>query len=168
MPRRSKVMALPAEVRRRLEQLLIERGFSGYSELADWLTEQGHPISHAAVHRHGAELERRIEQVKVATEAAEAFVAAVPDDTGAMADAGLRLAQERIFQVFLAAEGGNLKELAAAGRALAEMSRAGTAIRQERRKALSEAAGRAGKEMRRQGLSREGAAAIRKAIQGGE
>ena len=166
MPRRSKVAVLPEEVRAELDRRLVAGSFSGYVELAEWLTGQGYPISHASVHRHGEELERRIEAVKLATEQAEALVAASPDDTGAVADASIRLAQERIFQVLVAAEGGDLKDLSAAARALAETARAGTAVRAERRKALAAAAERAGKAMAKRGLSGDTATAIRAAIEG--
>ncbi|MCY4548139.1 MAG: DUF3486 family protein [Defluviicoccus sp.] len=166
MPARSKVMALPREVRERLDRLLIERGFSGYAQLAEWLAEQGHPMSHAAVHRYGSALERRIEQVRLSTEMAQTLVAATPDDSNAMADAALRIAQDRMFSLLLAAEGGDLKQIAAAARAIAETARAGTAIRADRRRALSEAAEAADGAARRAGLSTDTAAAIRAAIEG--
>ncbi len=166
MPRRSKAMALPAPLRRRLDALLVERGFSDYAALADWLADQGHPMSHAAVHRYGSRLERRIEHVKLATEQAEALVAAAPDDAGAVADASIRVAQQRIFDVLLASEGGDLKELSRAAAALADTARAGTAVRAERRKALERAAEAAGAEAKRHGVSPETAAAIRAAIEG--
>ena len=68
MPRRSKVLTLPAEVRKRLEALIVERGFSGYVELADWITAQGHPIGKSALAEHGSKLQRRIEALRLATE----------------------------------------------------------------------------------------------------
>lgn len=166
MPARSKVAQLPPEVREELDRRLVAGSFSGYVELAEWLTGQGFPISHAAVHRHGSQLERRIDAIKVATEEAEALVAAAPDDSGAVADAGLRLAQERIFQILLSSEEGNLKETASAARALAEMARAGTALRADRRKALADAADAAEAAAGKAGLSPDTAAAIRAAIEG--
>ena len=53
-----------------------------------------------------------------------------------MADASLRLVQQRIFDLMMAAEGGNLKEFAATARALADTARASLTVRQERRKVL--------------------------------
>lgn len=144
MGRRSKVLSLPRDVRSRLDALLIERGFGGYVELADWLAGEGHSIGKSALHQYGKGLERRIEQIQLATEHAEALVAAAPDDQGALADASMRLVQERIFEVMLAAEdagdGNDLKALASAARALAETARASTTVRQERRKVLHEIA----------------------------
>jgi len=166
MPRRSKVLALPRAVRERLDALIIERGFGDYAELAQWIAEQGHPMHTATLARHGQALKRRIAQVRIATEQAEALVAASPDDTGAVADASLRLVQQRIFELMLAAEGGDLKELSAAARALAETVRATLSIRKDRRRILSKAADAADKAAARAGLSADTAAAIREAIQG--
>ena len=166
MPRRSKAMALPAPLRRRLDALLVERGFSDYAALADWLADQGHPMSHAAVHRYGSRLERHIEHVRLSTEWAEALIAASPDDAGAVADASIRLVQQRIFDVLMASEGGDLKELARAAAAAADTARAGTSIRVERRKALERAAKAADAEAKRRGVSPGTAAAIRAAIEG--
>ena len=82
---------------------------------------------------------RRIEQVRAATEQAEALLAVVPDDAGAMSEAALRQVQAKIFEMMLHAEGGKLKELAACARALADIVRAWLAVRQDRRKVLAEA-----------------------------
>ena len=166
MPQRSKVAQLPDEVRAELDRRLIAGGFAGYVALSEWLADAGYAISKSALAAHGGRLERRIEALRLATEQAEALIAASPDDAGAVADASIRLAQERIFELLLAAEGGDLKELAGAARALAETARAGTAIRAERRKALAQAAERAGQAVRKAGLSADTAAAIREAIAG--
>lgn len=162
MPQRSKVALLPDGVRRDLDRRLTEGAFGGYVALSEWLAGQGFAISKSALAAHGSRLERRIEAVRLATEQAEALIAAAPDDAGAVADASIRLAQERIFEVLVAAEGGDLKELAGAARALAETARAGTAIRAERRKAAE----RVDKAAPKLGHSPEIAAAIRAAIEG--
>ena len=106
MPARSKVLALPRDVKRRLDELLVEKGFSDYRGFAKWLTEQGHPMSHMAVQRYGSQFERRIESIRMSSEMAAALVAASPDDPGVVADASIQLVQERMFQVLLASEGG--------------------------------------------------------------
>ena len=166
MPQRSKVALLPEEVRKELDHRLIAGAFSGYVELSQWLAREGYAIGKSALAVHGAKLERRIEALRLATEQAEVLIAAAPDDAGAVADASIRMAQERIFELLMAAEGGDLKELAGAARALAETARAGTAIRAERRKARAEAAAAANKVMSKRGVSAATAAAIRAAIAG--
>lgn len=132
------MLALPRDVRTRLDAALIDRGFTGYAELADWLTSEGHPVGRSAIHQYGRRMERRLDQIRLATEQAEALVAAAPDDQGALADASIRLVQERIFDVMLAAEDNDLKSLAATARSLAETARASVTVRQERRKVLEE------------------------------
>lgn len=166
MTARSKVAALPEDVRKELDRRLIEGAFSGYAELADWLTEQGYPISHASVHRHGVDLERRIEALKLSTDTAIALCEAVPDDDGAVSDATLRMAQERLFQIMLATEDGSLKDMSSALRAVAESARASTAIRSERRKALAEAADRADAAAKEAGAPPDILAVVRQAIEG--
>ena len=53
MAQRSSVELLPEEVRHALERRLAESGFSNYSELTEWLNNQGYEISRSAVHRFG-------------------------------------------------------------------------------------------------------------------
>ena len=166
MPPRSKVAQLPDEVRQELDRRLIAGVFSGYVGLSEWLAEAGYSIGKSALAEHGSRLERRIEMLRVSAEQAKALVAAAPDDEGAVADATLRMAQERLFELFLATEEGDPKLIVAAGRALTDMARASTAIRVERRKVRAEAAKDADKVMRKQGLSADATAAIRAAIEG--
>ncbi len=163
---RSKVATLPEDVRKELDSRLIASGFGDYTQLAEWLRSQGFEIARSSVHRYGANLERRIEQVRLATEGAESLVGAAGDDTGAVADAGLRMIQQKLYDVLLASEEDDLKALSAAARALADTARAGTTVRQERRKILREAAVKAGRVARRKGVSKDTAAAIREAIEG--
>ena len=166
MAPRSKVAGLSEEVRQELDRRLIQGSFSGYVAIAEWLTEQGYPISHASVHRHGAQLERKIEAIRIATEQAKAMVSAAPDAEGAMSEATIRMAQERLFVLLNEADGGSLKEVATAARAIADMARASISVSAERRKALADSADAAETEAKNQGMSAEGAAAIRAAIEG--
>lgn len=62
MPPRSKVKALPAVVLDEFNAKLIERGFTGYEELAAWLKSIGYDISKSALHRHGSALEAEFDE----------------------------------------------------------------------------------------------------------
>ena len=168
MPARAKILTLPKDVQQKLNEFIIERGYSGYGLIAAWLAEQGHEISTATVARHGQQMKRRLAMISQATNEAEAIVAALPDDTSAMADVSIRLVQERIFQVLMASEEGNLKELSKAALAVATTARAAGGVRIERRKILAEAAKRGGAQARKAGLSPDAVAAIRAAIERGE
>lgn len=167
MPVRSKAAFLPEDIRRELDRRLVSGAFSGYAALAGWLTDRGYPISHAAVHRYGSRLERKIETMRLSTEYAKAIVTGAPDAEGAVSEATLRMAQERLFTLLSeAGEDASLKDVASACRAVADMARAGTSVSAERRKAVAEAADRADGAVKKAGLSEDTAAAIRAAIEG--
>jgi len=140
MPRPSKIATLPADVQQRLDARLIAQGFAGYHALSAWLSEEGYQISHAAVHRHGQALERRIAQIDASTQAARALMAHDPDAEGNLAAASIKLAQSRMFDFLMAAEAGDPREMTAAARALADLGRATVTINRERERVLTKAA----------------------------
>lgn len=79
MAPRSKISQMPPDVRAWLDKSLSDRGFSGYQELAALLKEKGYDISHAAVHRHGQKLARRLDAIQASTEAAKLIAQQAPD-----------------------------------------------------------------------------------------
>ena len=170
MPARSTVSQLPAEVREALDRRLIEGGFSDYTGLTDWLAGVGFTISRSAVHRHGAQLERRIEQVRIASEEARAIEAAVEDEGESIAFGILTQCQVMLHRIALAADEGDPKLACQQARALADLTRAGISLRKERklghREGVTEAAGAADDAARKAGVSPESAAVIRAAIEG--
>ena len=105
MPPRSKVLQLPEEVRRELEQKLIGGGFSDYNGLAEWLIEQGFEISRSALHRWGKDFEERVAAVKLATDQMRALAEAADDPEG-LANAGLLSSgQELLARTLIKLEG---------------------------------------------------------------
>lgn len=165
MPAQSKIAALPEDVRAELDRRLIAGGFSDYRGLADWLSENGCEISHVAVHRHGQEVQRQIEMIRLATDNAKALRDATGDDTDALADGAMRMIQAQMWKVLAAGGEGDVRALSQAARALADTARASVTIQQERRKVLGEAAEAAGTEARRLGMPPDFEAAIRKHVQ---
>lgn len=105
MPPRSKVASLPVKVKAWLDQALAENNFSEYEMLASELAGRGFAISKSALHRYGQDFESRLSSLKIASEQAKAVVAAAPDDEGAVNEALMRLVQEQLFNVLLAADG---------------------------------------------------------------
>lgn len=99
MGERSKVTGLPPDVREALEKKLIEGGFQGYVQLQDWLRVQGFNISKSAVHRFGSRLEEKVAKLKASAERARALVEASPDVADNMAQATMRLLQEKLYVV---------------------------------------------------------------------
>ena len=167
MPPRSKISQMPENIRSELDRRLVSGGFSDYRGLTAWLVENDIEISIGAVQRHGSLLQERTDQVRAATEMAQALVAGSPDDGGAMSEAALRLIQERMFDLLLRAEEQDLEGMAKAATALAKASRANNAVREERRKALAAAADVAEQAAKRAGIGKNVIAAIRRDIEGG-
>lgn len=175
MPQRSAVEQLPDEVRGQLDRRLSEAGFSGYDQLAEWLTEQGYQISRSAVHRYGQRLERRMETIRASTEAARQIANIAPDDEDERSAAVISMVQSELFEAMLALEeaqdadaGERVALLSKAGRAIAEVSRASVNQKkyaaEVRRQTQEEAAEAVETAARKQGLSDDGVSALRKAI----
>jgi len=99
--RRSKVAMLPESVRAELERRMVERAFSGYEDLADWLRQQGYQIAHDGVRRHGTWLKQKIEAMKRFAEDAKAIAAATSEGTYAAVDVTTQLIHQRVFSILL-------------------------------------------------------------------
>jgi len=164
---------LPDEVRQELEKRLIQGGFAGYVDLAEWLNEQGFEISKSSVGRYGKNFKNRLQALKVATDQAKAIVEASEDDAGAMNDAIIRLVQTKTFELLVELEADN-KDLPRIGQMVAKLAQA--AVRQKkwqqemegkiREKALEEAAQAVGAAAAEQGLNNEQAEFWRKKVLG--
>lgn len=146
MPPRSKVLRLPDETRRELEQKLIASGFSDYEGLQEWLLDKGFEISKSAIHRFGQPFAARMEALGVATQQAKAIVEGAPDDEGAMAEALMRLMQEKLFDVLLNMEVDPAKvNIGAVAKALAPIARASIALKKHSMEVRERAAAAADK-----------------------
>lgn len=167
MPPRTKVEALPAEVKAWLDKALVEGNFSGYEQLEDELKARGHTIGKSSLHRYGSAFEQKLASLKMASEQAKAVVTAAPDEEGAVNEALMRLVQEHLFHLLMA-EGGKI-DLPKVARAVAELGKASVtqakwrAEVRAKAEAAAEAAARIG---RKGGLSEESVAEIRRKILG--
>ncbi len=167
MPPRTKVEALPAEVKAWLDKALVEGNFSGYEQLEDELKARGHTIGKSSLHRYGSAFEQKLASLKMASEQAKAVVTAAPDEEGAVNEALMRLVQEHLFNLLMA-EGGKM-DLPKVARAVAELGKASVtqakwrAEVRAKAEAAAEAAARIG---RKGGLSEESVAEIRRKILG--
>ena len=167
MPARSKVEALPVEVKAWLDLALVEGNFSGYEQLEDELKARGHTIGKSSLHRYGSAFEQKLASLKMASEQARAVVTAAPDEEGAVNEALMRLVQEHLFNLLMAEEG--KFDLPKVARAVAELGKASvtqakwrTEVR-AKAQAVAEAAAKIG---RQGGLSEKSVAEIRKRILG--
>lgn len=167
MPPRSKVAALPAEVKAWLDKALAENNFSDYEALADELSGRGFAISKSALHRYGQNFEERLSALKIASEQARAVVAAAPDEEGAVNEALMRLVQEHLFKLLLT-EGGQI-DLPKVAKAVAELGRASVVQKKwqaEFREKAEAAAAKVEKIAKKGGLNAETVAEIRREILG--
>ena len=92
---------MPTAVREWLEQALIDSKFSGYKELEELVKAKGFDISHAAIHRHGQKLERRLAAIQASTRAAEAIAKAAPDTADNRSAAVTAMIQTSLFDALM-------------------------------------------------------------------
>ena len=130
MPPRSKVAALPPEVKEWLDKALVENNFAGYELLAAELKGKGYEISKTGLHRYGQQFEDRLNALKIATEQARAVVQASPDDDDAMNQALIRVTQEKLFTVMMDLHiDPEQIDIAKLTRSIADLSRSSTAAK---------------------------------------
>lgn len=175
MPPRHSVAALPEDTRKALETRLIKGGFSGYTELAEWLQAEGYEISRSALHRFGKDFQNRIDAIRQSTDMARVLREQCGDDDGALNDASLRMAQRLLFDVLqkIDAEDVESIEIPKLVRALADLSRASVSQKKwqtEYEEKLSaraaEAADAVESQAKSSGVSSEGIAFMRRKILG--
>ena len=167
MPPRSKVAALPAEVKAWLDQALVESNFSGYELLSGELESRGYSIGKSALHRYGIEFEDKLSALKMASEQARAVVQAAPDEEGAVNEALMRLVQEHLFKLLMS--DGNQIDLPKVAKAVAELGRASVVQKKwqaEFREKAEAAAARVEKIAKKGGLNAATVDEIRREILG--
>jgi hypothetical protein len=101
MPRRNKVLALPPELRKWLDDELMRRGFSDYDQLAADLRARGADVSASGLQRYGSPFEKAMALSKIAAEQARALVDAVPDDQDKLGAAVIRVTQQKILNLLM-------------------------------------------------------------------
>ena len=127
MPTLSKIKTLPEEVRKGLEQQLIENHFSNYDDLAEWLQNQGFEISRASVGRFGKDFKKHCEDLKRSTDMAVILSQQLGDDENALGDAAIRTMQSELYQAMQEYDWGriNLMSPNELSLSVARLSRAG-------------------------------------------
>lgn len=177
MARASKIGALPAEIRDWLDNALAEGNFSGYQLLSEELKARGYNISHAAVHRYGQKIEKRMAAIRAATEAAQLLAKNTPDQSDELSASVIRMAQSELFDVMVdlqEAEAENdpskrVKLLSRAALAISNLARAKVTHRkwQDEARARTEAAASSAEKIARKGgLSAESVEQLRREILG--
>lgn len=175
MGAKSKILALPPELRAELERLLVDQTHGGYEALSAWLAENGYSIGKSSVHRYDQKLQAVMARIRASTEAARLIAQASPDDADEHSAAVLRMVQSALFDAMThitdaqdADPAEQVKLLSQAARAVSDASRA--SITQKRwaeevrgkLDALERAQGKTGK-----ALDAETLKAVREALYGG-
>lgn len=171
MPPRSKVQALPEEVKQWLDAELVQNSFSQYSQLAQELRQRGYHISKSSLHAYGQAFEERLKTIRLVTEQARAVVQAAPDEDGAVNDALVRLTQEKMFAILMEMSVNPQEvDLPKMARAVAELGKAAVAQKrwqaEARKQALHDAAQEAAHAARSVGLTDDAVAQIQQRILG--
>jgi len=167
MAPRSSIYDIEPEDKKELDSRLIKGGFSGYSDLAEWLQALGYDISRSSIHRYGKNFEERVGALKMVTEQCKAIVEESPDDQGLVNEALIRLTQERVFNLMLELEVAfTAKDLASITRAVANLSRASVSQKRLMSEYRAKVADKASEAALQRGLSKDDANFLRAEILG--
>lgn len=168
--KRSAVELLPDDIKRELNGLLVSKGFSDYSGLADFLEQKGWQISRSALHRYGQRFEERLGALRLATEQADAMTKAAPDESGVVSDAVIRMCQERMLTLVMNLPDEEVVDnMPRISRAVADLSRAGVGQKRwmaEVKARAQSVAEDVAKDAKKAGLSDETVSTIRARILG--
>jgi hypothetical protein len=168
----SSVEVLPTEIKSWLDQQLVERRFTGYSDLAQALSRQGFHISRSALGRYGKRYKDEIKQLRQSIEMAKGFADVVGDDGAAMNQTLTALTQQTLMQIVREGKYDADIKLPALVQAISQLNRADVNTRKfqiqqkARREALAEAAAKAEEGLHKQGMSTEAIDAIKRDILG--
>jgi len=182
MPRPSQLNQLAPDDLTAFERELVNRNFSDYDGLVEWLAARGYEISRSVAHRHGQKVKRRLEAVKASTEAARLIAEAAPDDADLRSAAVISMVQSEMFELLLNLQeaeecddpAGRVALMAKAAKGMADLTRASVGqkkwqmeveakIRAEER---AKAAEKAVSIARKGGMSTETTEALRREILG--
>jgi hypothetical protein len=104
MPRRSKVAALPAELRAEIERRISENGYGDYHKTAEWVRQQGYQISDDSLWRYGKGVQRQLELAQMAVHQASAIARIGGADKGALLAALKTVVEQRVLTKLIEGE----------------------------------------------------------------
>lgn len=168
----SSVDVLPTEIKSWLDQQLVERKFTGYSDLAEALSRQGYHISRSALGRYGKKYKDELKQLRQSIEMAKGFAEVVGDDGAAMNATLTALTQQTLMQIVREGMFDKDIKLPALVQAISQLNRSDVNTRKfqieqkARKQALAEAAAKAEEGLKGQGMSKEAIETIKRDILG--
>jgi hypothetical protein len=162
MPPRSKVVTLlPPDIRAEVERRMLEKGFTDYRGLAEWVGEQGYQISDESLWRYGKAFQRQLADSEFALRQARALDGVAQDSQSQLITVLTHLFEQKIFSAVIEVERLKYSDLTRLAHAAADLSRAATS----RRRWLPAPMEQQKQKMRR-GLSNETSQALRNALLG--
>jgi hypothetical protein len=162
MPPRSKLLTmLPEHIRAEVERRMLEKGFSDYRGLADWVNEQGYQISEDSLWRYGKAFQRQLADSEFALQQAGVLARLTPDSQSQLTNVLTHLFEQKIFSALIQAEHLKYGDLTRLAHAAADLSRAATS-----RQRWPAATPEQQKHKWRGGLSKETSQRIRNALLG--
>lgn len=178
MAKRSTIATLPPDILAAFERRLAENGFANYTELTEWLNQQGYEVSRSAVHRYGQKVERRFAAIKSSTEAARLIADGAADEGDTRSEALMAMVQTELFDALVQIGDMGDEELnplarfdlmSEGAKRIAGLISASTRLKEYQAKVKAKVAAAAedvAKQAKKGGLSDEAAEAIRKQILG--
>ena len=178
MAKRSTLAILPDDIRQNFERKLAENGFSNYTELTEWLREQGFEVSRSSVHRYGQKIERRFAAIKDSTEAARLIADQATDEGDTRSEALMAMLQTELFNAMVDIGEIDDEELppikkfglmSHAAKNIAALTSASARLKEYQAKVkvkVEDTAEKVAKSAKKGGLSNEAAEAIRRQILG--
>jgi hypothetical protein len=170
---KSRLLWLPRDILEQVNRMLVEvgEGRKTYEQIAEWVISKGFQTSKSAIHRY-ARWMNALEKVKLVGEQARAIIDDTGEDPMRIEEATAKLGAVVMMEVFQEAMRGDRIDVHHIGRLMGDFAKLqSSSILRERLKddfrgKLDKAADEVVKAVKKQGLSEEKAAEIRKKILG--
>jgi hypothetical protein len=101
MPKPSKYSQLPLDIQEKIDQWLVQHGFSGYRELSEMLSGLGYEISKTALNEYGKRFRREFNEMKTHKQMARIMCDEFGDSEGSVGAALAQLNQTKLFKALM-------------------------------------------------------------------
>ncbi len=166
----SSIDVLDPEGKAWLDRQLVERNFTGYTDITEQFAGKGYTLSRAAIGRYGKRYKEELQELRQTVEMAKGFVEVVGDDAGSLAQTLNSLAQQEAIAVMrdkrFKGEDIDLPKLFSS---IAQLNKSDISVKKyaaEIRRKTREVAERTKQTLAKAGASRETAEAIKRDILG--
>jgi hypothetical protein len=165
--RHGKVHELPADIRKSVDNLLVEPGI-GYEDIAEYLKQKGHDVSKSSIGRYGKDFLAAYQRLRIIEDQSRALISDAGGDGLILEEAGSKLAAKKMIELLLSDDVG-IKKIGDIAQGIASLQRASVArekFKQDLKEKLQKTAEAVNKIVKSSGLSDKAAAEIRAKILG--